>query len=124
MTMRRGLWLALGWLSLVSGAIGLVLPLWPGTVFLLLAAYCFARGSERLHAWLLAHPRYGRPILDWQEHGAISRPAKIAAGIAMLVSLGITWLVGVAGWVLGLQAACLAAVAVYLFTRPEPPEEG
>ncbi len=124
MIARRSLWMAGGWLALASGAVGVVLPLWPSTVFLLLAAYCFSRGSERLHAWLLAHPTFGRPILEWQEHGAISRSGKIAAAVAMLAALAIAWAFGVAPWLLGLQAAILAAVALFLFTRPEPPKQG
>ena len=121
MPVIRGLWLALGWLALGAGAIGLVLPLWPTTVFLLLAAFCFARGSERIHAWLLAHPWFGPPIRDWNRHGAISRPAKLAAGLAMLVAFAIAVLVGLAPWLLALQAAILLAVAGFVFTRPTPP---
>ena len=121
MPVIRDLWLALGWLALGAGAIGLVLPLWPTTVFLLLAAFCFARGSERIHAWLLAHPWFGPPIRDWNRHGAISRPAKLAAGLAMLVAFAIAVLVGLAPWLLALQAAILLAVAGFVFTRPTPP---
>ena len=56
------LWLTLGLLATACGVAGIVLPLVPATPFLLLAAFAFARSSPRLHGWLVAHPRLGRPI--------------------------------------------------------------
>ena len=68
-----------GFLAVGLGAVGIVLPLLPTTPFLLLAAFCFARSSERLHDWLINHPTFGPPILDWRDRGAIGRKAKILA---------------------------------------------
>ena len=50
----------------------------PTVPFVLLAAFAAARGSQRLHGWLLAHRQFGPMIRDWQAHGAVSRRAKRA----------------------------------------------
>ena len=55
----RIFWLTLGGLSLSVGVVGIVVPLLPTTVFVILAAYCFARSSERLHDWLISHRYFG-----------------------------------------------------------------
>ena len=117
----RLIWTMAGITALVMGVIGIFLPLWPTVPFLLLAAFCFARGSERLHAWLLAHPRFGPAILDWQRHGAISRKAKIAAVIAIAVTFSLSLIFGVKAYVLVIQAVVLGAVLVFLLSRPEGP---
>lgn len=119
----RTLWLAGGWLALGAGAVGIVVPLMPTTVFLILAAFCFARGSDRLHDWLVNHPTFGPMLADWRNHRAISRRGKILAGIAMIAVLAISVALEVPAWVLALQAVILAAVAAFLFTRPLPPRD-
>ena len=117
--MRRGLWLAGGLLALALAAVGLLLPLLPTVPFLLLAAFCFARSSDRLHRWLLGHPRLGPPIRQWEERGAIGRQAKWVASLSMLGSVGLAVWLGLPGWVVAVQAATLAAVTVFIWTRPE-----
>lgn len=117
----RAIWLALGGVFLVIGIVGVFVPLLPTTPFLLLAAFCFARSSERLHRWLVDHPRLGPPIADWREHGAISMRAKVLAGIALLATFAISLALDIPWWALAAQAVVLAAVALFLFTRPAPP---
>ena len=117
----RPLWILLGLMFTGIGVVGLVAPLLPGVVFLLLAAFCFARGSDRLHDWLLAHPRLGPPILAWREHGAIPRRAKLLAVAAMALSFGLTAALGVALWALAAQAAALTGAAAFVLTRPDGP---
>lgn len=115
----RALWLLAGWISLILGLIGIVLPLLPTTPFILLAAFCFQRGSDRLHRWLVNHPRFGPLITDWRERGAIPRKAKRNAMIALVAVLGISLLVGVASHILLIQAVALTAVATFILTRPD-----
>lgn len=117
--MTRGLWLAGGFAALLLGAVGVVLPLLPTVPFLLLAAFCFARSSERLHGWLLDHPTFGPPIRDWEQRGAIGRKAKVIALISMAGSVVMTLWIGMPGWAVAVQAAVLVAVAVFIWTRPE-----
>jgi uncharacterized membrane protein YbaN (DUF454 family) len=84
------MWLVLGWICVVLAAIGLALPLMPTVPFVIAAAFCFERGSPKLHAWLIGHPRFGPPLLDWQRHRVIRWPAKLLAGGGLLVSCSYT----------------------------------
>ena len=76
MTPKRALWLLLGLVAVGLGAVGVVLPLLPTTPFLLLAAFAFARSSERWHQWLVNHQIFGPLIEDWNRYGAISEARK------------------------------------------------
>ena len=66
----------------------------PTTPFLLLAALCFSKGSDKIYQWLITHPTLGPPINDWREKRAITRRSKIVATASMLILLAITPLVG------------------------------
>jgi uncharacterized membrane protein YbaN (DUF454 family) len=120
--MGRPLWFVLGLASVAAGAAGVVLPLVPATPFLLLAAFCFARSSPRLHAWLVGHPQFGPVINDWHEHGSIARNVKVTALVLMGLTLAGSAAFGVAPWILAIQAVVLAAAATFIVTRPDRPE--
>ena len=68
--MRR-LWTIAGWTAFGFGVLGVALPLLPTVPFMLLAAFCFARGSDRFHHWLMNHSRFGPQIHDWYAAGVI-----------------------------------------------------
>ena len=110
----------LGLLSLGTGLLGLFVPLLPTTVFILIAAWAFSRSSDRWHARLLAHPRFGPTIQAWQAHRAIPPRAKRWA----LLGLGLSLLVSAATlpghpWLLALITTLLGAVALYILSRPD-----
>lgn len=117
-------WQAAGLFLVALGLIGIPLPLLPTTPFLLLALFCFARSSPRLHDWLLHHPRLGPTLRAWERHRAIPRRAKVLAGAMMAASLVLSLLLAVPGYAIALQALALAGAAAYVFTRPSPPPEG
>ena len=114
---QRGLWLAAGCTSLLLGVVGIFVPLLPTTPFVLLAAACFSRGSQRCERWLLAHPRFGPMVRDWRTHRAIPRRAKQLAFAMMTVGSAWAWWVLPAryGW---LPALCCLAVSVWMARLP------
>lgn len=113
------LWTLAGLISLGIGIVGIFLPLLPTTPLVLLAAFCFAKGSTRLHDWLINHPRFGPSIQDWQARGAISRKGKRLALIAMAATFVLALVLGLAWYLILVQAICLGAVAVFIITRPD-----
>lgn len=119
--MTRAVWLLVGYVATGLAIVGVLLPLMPSTVFLLVAVYAFARSSPRLHTWLTTHPQFGPLIDDWNRYGAVRPQAKAAAIAGMVLSLGITWILGVGTTLLIAQAAVLAIVAVFLLSRPNGP---
>ncbi len=120
MPMTRLLWLSLGFVALVLAVLGIALPLLPTTPFLLVAAFAFARSSERLHTWLVTHPRFGPSIGHWRREGAISRNAKVVSVAVMVAALTLSWLADVAPIILAAQATVLAMAAAFVISRPDP----
>ena len=114
---RIGLIVA-GLVSLALGAIGIFVPLLPTTPLVLVAAFCFANSSERLHQWLLDHNVFGPLIDNWRRYGAISRNAKIMSVVSMVAILVISWLLDVETWMIAVQAVVLACSAAFILTRP------
>lgn len=120
----RWAWWLLAWLSLGLGLLGVVLPVLPTVPFILLSAYAAARGSKKLHAWLVGHPRFGPMIGDWQRHGAVSRRAKRLAVAMMALAAVIMFLTAPRWWMAATGTGIMVVVAAWLWTRPEPPAAG
>jgi uncharacterized membrane protein YbaN (DUF454 family) len=116
------LWNISGGFFVLLGAIGVVLPLLPTTPFILLAAFCFARGSEKFHSWLLDHQTFGPLIYNWNEHGVVSVRAKASAIIFMLFAVGLSIYISVSAYVIWIQVGVLSLVALFLLTRPSKPK--
>ncbi|MEM8635430.1 MAG: YbaN family protein [Pseudomonadota bacterium] len=117
----RVVWLILGLLALGLGALGAVLPLLPTTPFVLLAAFAFARSSDRLHSWLLRHRVFGPLIKNWNETGSISPRAKLVSVISIVAVFGLSLALGVGTRILIVQAIVLSLSALFVLTRPMPP---
>lgn len=115
----RILWLLAGIVSFLLGLIGAFVPLLPTVPLMLLAAYFFARSSERLHHWLITHPRFGPAIQEWSDRRAIARPAKWAATLSMIAGFALSVAIGLRPALLALQAAVLLGAALFIWTRPD-----
>lgn len=114
---QRSLWMAAGVLALLTGLVGIVLPLLPTTPLVLLAAFCFARGNPRWERWLLRHPRLGPMVRAWRARRVIPWPAKLMAWAMM--GLGSAW----AAWTMQgpwrwLPLLVCTAVAVWMARLP------
>ena len=116
--MRRHFYLIAGFACIGLAIIGAILPLMPTTVFVILAAWFFARSSPRLERKLLEHPKFGPHIVRWRDKGAISRSGKIAASIAFAVSIALTLIFSPMPWPL-VTIAAAAIVGGWIWTRPE-----
>ena len=90
MRVKRALFVVLGCVGLVLGAVGAVLPLIPAFPFLLLAAFCFARSSERLHAWFCGTRLYRDNLESYVAGRGMTRAAKvrIMVTVTLLMSVG------------------------------------
>ena len=82
---RNVFYIVIGTLSLVFGLIGVILPVLPTTPFILFSAWCYYRGSERLHNWLINHPYLGPIIEEYGEGEGMTKESKMKA-------IGMTWL--------------------------------
>ena len=80
----RWLWFGAGWLAVGLGALGVIVPGLPTTVFFIVAAWCFARCSPRFEQWVLDLPTVGPMVRDHRAGLGMSRRAK-AIAIAMIV---------------------------------------
>lgn len=99
---------ALGFLFLGLAVIGVFLPLLPTTPFVLLAAGCFAKSSERMHRWIMANETFGPMVRDWEQKRCVScRVKSIAIGSMALVG-------GVSVFVVLDEVAWRAAGAILL----------
>ncbi|MRU15551.1 DUF454 domain-containing protein [Roseovarius sp. A21] len=114
----RIFWATLGLICVGLGMLGVILPLLPTVPFMLLAAFFFARSSERLHNWLLSHRQFGPAIVDWHERGAINPRVKRISTIAIIAVFSLSLAMGIKPLVLVIQALVLSCVLLFIWTRP------
>jgi uncharacterized membrane protein YbaN (DUF454 family) len=119
-TRLRWAWWLLAYASLALGLVGIVVPGLPTVPFVLLAAWAAARGSTKLHRWLLAHRQFGPMIRDWQAQGAVSRRGKWLASVMMAACGALLFATAPKWWMAATGCAVMAVVATWLWMRPEP----
>jgi uncharacterized membrane protein YbaN (DUF454 family) len=88
-TIKKIILLVIGSIAIAMGVVGIVLPVLPTTPFLLVAAYCYIRSSERFYCWLINHRVLGVYIHNYLEHRAITRNTKIMALASLWITLPI-----------------------------------
>jgi hypothetical protein len=95
----RWLWAAAGHVLVALGVIGAFVPLMPTTIFLILAASCYARSSARLYRWLLEHRTFGPILRDWRDHRSMRAATKRVALGAIVVAFTATFFAIPLAWV-------------------------
>ena len=115
----RGVYALLGFVSLGIGIAGYIVPVLPGTVFILLATFFFFRSSERMYHWVMTNPRFGPTVRAYRAGYGIRRRVKIYAITLMLLSVGFSIVYAVEGIAMRVFLVALAGVgAVFILTRP------
>lgn len=106
-----------GIISVSIGTIGVFVPLLPTTPFLLLAAACFMRSSDRLYDWLMHHRWFGTYIRNYREHHAITLPTKILAILLLWSTLSYAALAVTGSWFVRILLLSIAVgVTIHLVT--------
>ncbi len=108
----------LGFVFLGLGIAGYVVPVLPGTVFILLAAWAFFRSNERMYRWVLTHPRFGPTIRDYRAGYGIRRRIKVYAITLIVISVGLSTLAIDGTWLRVFLVALAAVGVVFILTRP------
>ena len=100
------LWRAAGLLSVGCAYIGAIVPGIPTTSFLLLALWCFGKGSPALQKWILEHPIFGPYVINWTEKRIYPTKAKYIMLVCILLSFA---------WILYLKLKLVATISIGLF---------
>ncbi|MBT8147781.1 MAG: YbaN family protein [Gammaproteobacteria bacterium] len=118
--LKHSLLILAGCVSLVLGVIGAFMPLLPTVPLVLLAGFCFARSSERLHTWLISNPHFGSIIRNFETGGEIPRRVKIRAISVIWISMIISALIVAKLPLVVMLTVIGSGVTFYLWRRPEP----
>lgn len=123
-SIKRAFFFTGGFLSLSLGVLGIFVPLLPTTCFILLAAYCFSRSSEKFHQKLITHPKFGPTILSWQAHRVIRVPIKCWASTMISISALIIWFLAIPLMVKIFLTVFFLGLVLFIWSCPHlPPDE-
>jgi uncharacterized membrane protein YbaN (DUF454 family) len=113
------LWISAGWVAMAIGIIALALPILPTAPFIILAAYCFSRGSRKLHHWIRTRKYFGPIVLEWEQHQVIRLRVKVIATVLTIFSFVTSMIFLQVPWSIKLIIAAIIMVALcYIWTRP------
>tara|TARA_R110002020_G_scaffold83397_2_gene207268 strand:- start:174031 stop:174450 length:420 start_codon:yes stop_codon:yes gene_type:complete len=114
-------WRILGMFAFALGAIGIVLPVMPTTIFWIVAAFAFVRSDPRWAAWIYARPGIGIHIQTFVETGRIGMRSKAAALAGMaLAAAGTIFLFWNHPWPMAGSLGFLAIGAAFVISRKAP----
>jgi len=88
---KKYFWMGLGFLSLGMAYVGVIVPGIPFSIFLVFAAYCFAKSSPRMHKWLYNHKYFGPFLTNWVEKRVFPTKGKYAMVLVMASSLAFLY---------------------------------
>ena len=121
--MKKAFWLILGFLSLGLAYIGVITPGLPYSPFVVFAAYCFAKSSPRMHAWIMNHKLFGPFITNWNQKRVFPLKLKFFMLISMSTSLVLMYTGGVSTKGIIYTAVFMALVAIWAWRFPSTTEE-
>ena len=112
MSIKKIFWIILGCIGVGLGAVGAVVPMLPAFPFLMLAAFSFARSSEKLHTWFVGTKLYKDNLEDYVAGRGMTWKTKIRIMITVTVLMSIGFIMmGTKGIVTG----CIVLGCVWLF---------
>jgi uncharacterized protein len=117
------MWFVIGWIAVGIGAIGIVVPGLPTTVFFIIAAACFARSSPRFEQWVLDLPHIGQAVRDYRAGLGMSRRAKAFALTMMLAFGGLSIVLTRDRIVIASAIAALLVIGVWYIVFRVPTRE-
>ena len=106
------MWVSLGSLFVGLGAIGVIVPGLPTTPFLILAAACYIRSSQRLYDWLISNKRFGPYLKDYREGKGIPRKAKRVAVVMIVVFVSFSVVFGIEDLTLKIVVGLLGLIGL------------
>jgi uncharacterized membrane protein YbaN (DUF454 family) len=113
-----------GWACVGLAVLGSILPLLPTTPFLLLASWCFYRGSPRIHAWLHRSKWFGPTLDDWQHYRGIRKSVKYRTVVLVAAVVATSLVLNSLPWWLKYAAIGLVACGLYMiWTVPTLPDD-
>ena len=89
MNIKKAFFIVLGCLSLGLGAVGAVLPILPTVPFLMLAAFCFAKSSEKLHNWFVSTKLYKKNLESFVQGKGMTVKTKIRIMVTVTILMSI-----------------------------------
>ncbi len=114
----RHMWFILGLISVGLGIAGYILPVMPGTTFMVIALYCFARSNKQWYNWLLTNKYFGKTIKDFKAGKGMSLKAKITALVFIVASITVSMLYATNFYVQIFLATCFViAVSCILLQK-------
>lgn len=113
-SVKNTLLTAFGLVCVCLGIIGIFLPILPTTPFILLAAWLFARSSERFHRWLSEHPRFGPMLAMWGENKQIDKAIRNRALFFMWAGMGLSMLIVAKLWAVVMLSIIGLSVTIYI----------
>ena len=116
--MKKIFWNTLGFLSLGMAYIGVVTPGIPYSPFVVFAAYCFSKGSERMHRWIYNHKLFGPFLTNWNTKRVFPQKMKYFMLAMMSTSLIIMFVTGVKPIGIISTACFMAIVAIWAWRYP------
>lgn len=121
--MKQFLWKVLGFLSLGMAYIGVITPGLPYSIFVVFAAYCFSKGSPRMHAWLYNHKLFGPFLTNWGQKRVFPTKMKFFMLAMMSTSLLIMFFTGVKPIGILSTAIFMCLVAIWAWRFPGSVDE-